>query len=500
MNFDSEPIYEAVLHEAEIEVLWEKPSTGESGFLFRQPYSSGGAKPLIGDERLQRIPEGFRAEVAAALCEVGRLVEFPYKQDDWADYQWFEQRLIEEQADTDGELIRIYYSRRIQQSKQLELMLKQALDTNRMNIIEENLDSGEAIYLYKYSKNPDELPQLAGKPRQQVLGAEAADISRQLELEGSSVQFSAMLPGRPELDWVKQTNFRNFVNESGQKMRWIWSKNITEFKHAEIAVNNAYEQLSRSARMGDLGSFTYDLSTDRFALDSISRNLLALPESQYPDVDSDTFLSYVVTFNAKQLRQNFAYQSEVQGSQTLELNVRGWDGIHRWVKLKFEFMDAAEGRQACGVLIDITDLIRQQAMISQQLRKLEEQKRVVEVVMETSKMVLIEIDLDTGMGEILRGSSPHERLYSSFDVNTVQKMIYNAEDFEKQRALRDSPGHSSLIKTYDVSGKEFLFWALVGYTPTYRREGRVYQLFYRRIVDNIERLYEEYNKSADDPR
>ena len=492
MKFDKELLFSQVLQDADIEVFWEKPSTGESGFISSELYPNGAMRCSTGKSRLKRIPEAYHAEFEEALAKPGVLVQFPYKQEEWFDYQWFEQALIEERQDEDGETLRVYFARRIQQSKQLELMLEQALDTDRENIVEENLDTGQAKFLFKYSKNPSQVPAQAGERRKD----QDPQFSVLLEEQGASVQFEAMLPGHSETDWIRQTNFRNFTNESGERIRWLLVKNITEQKQAELAQQRAYEQLRRSTQMGGVGIFTYDLSQDLFELDEISRKLLVLPLNQYPLVDSDKLLTYVVGTTAKQLRETISFHEQARGTQALELNVHGWDGIHRWVTLKFEFLDSSDGWLACGVLIDVSDTVRDRAKINQQLRQLEEQERVVDLVMDTAEMLLIEVDLDTGRGEIVRGRSPHEKLYRSFSVDKVQQLIHSKEDYQRLRVLRDRPGESSLVRTLDVTGNECLYWSLVGYTETYRREGRVYQMFYRRIVDDIERLAEEFNQST----
>lgn len=488
MDISTESLLKEVIKAADIEILWEKPATGESGFISRQPYSSGGDRPVTGDERLSHIPTAFHEPVTAALSQVGAVVEYPFKQDGWFDYQWFEMRLMEERKDTDGECIRIYYSRRIQASKQLELMLKEALDADRKNVVEENLTTGEARYLYKYSKNPDLEPQLAGSRRENTLGEQAQVISETLEQPGVPVEFRSMLPGREDLDWVRQTNIRNFRNEQGDHCRLLLVKNITQEKQAALALEAAYERLRRSTRMGDVGTFTYDVSTDLFDLDETSRTLMALPKQQFPLVDSDKLLSYAIGFSAQQMRESITYQQQNQGTQTFELNVRSWDGIHRWVKFRFEFLDSSDGWQACGVIIDVSDSVRNQYQINQQLRRLEEQERVVDTVIDTAQMTLIEIDLDTGMGEVVRGSTSHLRMLTSFDVDKVQRQIYQPEDYERQKIVRDNPGQVALVRTYDVSGEEFLYWSTLGYSEPYRRDGRVYQLLYRRIVDDVEQL------------
>lgn len=486
MEIDRESLLAQIVAATDIEVLWEKPATGESGFILRQPYSSGGDLPVIGDERLNHIPAAFHEPVTQSLTQVGVVVEFPFKQDDWYDYQWFEMRLIEEHEDTDGETIRIYYSRRIQQTKTRELMLQAALDGMGGSLVEENLTTGESRFLFKHSQNPDEIPQLTGTNRAISLGSDRSETLARLEQLNMPVEFEAVLPKRDSSIWVRQTNIRNYVNEQGERVRWLLAQRITEQRRAELAVRDAYERLNRSARMGEVGIFTFDFSADLFELDETSRRLMALPQQQFPVVDTDKLLSFVVGTTARQLRENITYNEQVRGTQTLELNVRGWDGIYRWVKFKFEFLDASEGLLACGVIVDITESVRSQALITQQLRKLEEQERLVEVAIDTAKMVVIEFDLDSRVAEIVRGKTPHEKLYTSLDIDRVQQQIYSPEDYQRQKLLRDNPGQTILIRTMDSSGQEFLFMAEVGYTQSYRRGDRVYQTYYRRIVDDAE--------------
>lgn len=478
---------------ADIEVLWEKPATGEAGFICRQPYSSCGDRPVIGDERLSCIPTAFHESVNAALSHVGEVVEFPFKQNDWYDYQWFEMRLIEEREDTDGETIRIYYSRRIQQTKTLELMLQAALEGMGGSLVEENLTTGAARFLFKHSKNPDTEPQLTGPRRKKFLGSDTSELLARLEQLNMPVEFEAVLPTRDASIWVRQTNIRNAVNDQGERIRWLLVQRITEKRRAELAVKDAYERLNRSARMGAVGTFTFDLSADLFDLDETSRRLMALPQQQFPVVDTDKLLSFVVGTTARQLRENITYNEQVRGTQTLELNVRGWDGIYRWVSFKFEFLDESEGLLACGVIVDITESIRSQTVITQQLRKLKDQERIVEVAINTAKMVLIEFDLDSRMAEIVRGKTPHERLYTSLDIDRVQQQIYAPKDYQRQKLLRDNPGRTTLVRTMDSSGQEFLYYAEVGYTQSYRRGDRVYQIYYRRIVDDAENLTQKDN-------
>lgn len=492
MQFDQEKIFCDVLQAADIEVFWENPVTGDGGFISRQPYSSSvDERPLTGEARLQRIPESFRQQVSDGLARVGEPVQFPYKQDGWFDYQWFEQQLLEEAEDQNGQLVRIYFSRRIQQTKQMELMLSEALDANRENIVEENLDTGAAKYLFKSSKNPDLAPQLSGSLRKSYLGEFADQISSELAEVGSSVQFQAMLPGRNELDWIRQKNIRTFITEQGEHLRWLMVKNITDSKKAELDLQMAYETLRRSTSMGGVGTFIYDFSTDQFNLDSTARRLMSLPEAQFKEVDSDALLSYVVGITPQQLREMISYQEETRGTQTLELNVRGWDAVHRWVRLKFEFLDAAEGLLACGVIIDTSESTRDQLQITAQLRKLEEQERIVDIAIHLANMLVVEIDLETGMGEILRGFSPHEQLYRGFDVDHVQRKIYSPEDYQRIKQIRDRPGTLELVQTFDVLGREPLYWAVVGYSELYRREGRYYQMMYRRIKEDIDLLSEQ---------
>ena len=493
MDIDIESLLKTVVEAADIEILWEKPATGESGFISRQPYSSGGERPVTGEERLSRIPKAFHDAVNAALSQVGVVAEFPYKQDDWYDYQWFEMRMIDERKDTDGESIKIYFSRRIQQTKTLELMLQAALDGMGGTLIEENLSTGTGHFLFKHSLNLDTEPQLIGARRREQLGSNASEMLAHLEQVNMPIEFEAVLLNRDDTVWVRQTNIRNFVNERGEPSRWLLAKRVTEAKQAELAVKDAYERLHRSTRMGNVGTFTFDFTADLFELNDISRHLMALPKEQFPVVDTDKLLSYVVGTNARQLRENIAYNEQVRGTQTLEMNVRGWDGIYRWVRFRFEFLDASEGLLACGVIVDITETVRAQTVIAQQLRKLEDQQRIADTAIDAAKMVLIEFDLDSRVAEIISGKTPHERLYSSLDIDCVQQQIYLPEDYERQKLMRDNPGQTTVVRTMDNSGQEFLFNAEVGYTPSYRRGDRVYQIYYRRIVDDANDLNQKDN-------
>ncbi len=126
-----------------------------------------------------------------------------------------------------------------------------------------------------------------------------------------------------------------------------------------------------------------------------------------------------------------------------------------------------------------------------QFRRLEEQERVLNSLIPSAKIALIEIDLDSSVGELIRGESEHQRLYISLAFDQVLRQIYSPQDYERVKLLRDSPGQIAMVRTFDVTGKECLYWAEVGYTETYRREGRVYQLFYSRILDDIDNLTEE---------
>ena len=78
MDISTESLLKEVIKAADIEILWEKPATGESGFISRQPYSSGGDRPVTGDERLSHIPTAFHEPVTAALSQVGAVVEYPF--------------------------------------------------------------------------------------------------------------------------------------------------------------------------------------------------------------------------------------------------------------------------------------------------------------------------------------------------------------------------------------------------------------------------------------
>jgi len=108
VDSDIDSLLRQVVEAADIEVFWEKSATGESGFISSQPYSSGDGVPLMGVERLSRIPADFHRAVSTALAQIGVSVQFPFKHDKWYDHQWFEQCLVRESIDVDGELIRWY--------------------------------------------------------------------------------------------------------------------------------------------------------------------------------------------------------------------------------------------------------------------------------------------------------------------------------------------------------------------------------------------------------
>jgi len=100
-------------------------------------------------------------------------------------------------------------------------------------------------------------------------------------------------------------------------------------------------------------------------------------------------------------------------------------------------------------------------------------------------LVLLKEALDADRKNIVEENlSTGEACY--FDVDKIQRQIYPPDDNERQRVLRDSPGQVALVRTYDVSGEKFLYWATLGYSEPYRRDGRVYQLLYRRIIDDVE--------------
>jgi PAS domain S-box-containing protein len=215
---------------------------------------------------------------------------------------------------------------------------------------------------------------------------------------------------------------------------------ITQHKEAEEALRAAHERLERAQVAARLGTFEWDMRSDRLEWSDGIYPLLGLePFSRKPSID--LFMQCVPTGEREAVSQLMRSLVTTVGEFDVEFRVVGLDGKERWIASIAKVEAGPDGQPAVmrGVDIDVTDRRR----IRQALA---ESNAHLTAVFEQTAAGMCEVDMS---GRILR---VNQRYCQVVGRDAAELLRLRMQDITHEA---DLPGNLALFKKVVETGEAF---------------------------------------------
>ncbi|HEX8165308.1 MAG TPA: PAS domain S-box protein [Beijerinckiaceae bacterium] len=121
-------------------------------------------------------------------------------------------------------------------------------------------------------------------------------------------------------------------------------------------------QLREALSRGGVGLWSWDLTSDRFFADEVTRSLWGL--QWRGEVPSERVLDSVHPADAERVRTMAEAARDGDGEADLTFRVRRPTGEVRWTRVRAHVSDSIEGRRLVGVAIDITERMRAESALT----------------------------------------------------------------------------------------------------------------------------------------
>jgi len=137
------------------------------------------------------------------------------------------------------------------------------------------------------------------------------------------------------------------------------SSDISALKQAEERVAHQQSMLAFAARIAGLGSWEYDIATDKLAWSEETANIFGVPKG-WTHTDFTTFLSFVHPDDLPAMREMHERTSHEGGAMDMEYRIRRSDGEERIVVSRGDTVLDGQGKpiRRWGMILDITDQTR----------------------------------------------------------------------------------------------------------------------------------------------
>lgn len=232
---------------------------------------------------------------------------------------------------------------------------------------------------------------------------------------------------------------------SGDEVRAIHCtmKDITERRETERALRDQEERLRLATRIGQIGTWYLDFSTDRFSLSERAREIFGLPQDG--EVTLDHVLAAVHSEDRPEVARSLSESVERTSEHENEFRVIHPDGTEHWVTARCRTISDASGNASLyvGVVIDSTE----QKAHEQQLAALNES--LEQRVAERTAKIQRQADQLRAMANELTMMEQHERRRLARILHDhVQQLLVAARmqlgaikknhDHERQRVAGDT--------------------------------------------------------------
>lgn len=231
--------------------------------------------------------------------------------------------------------------------------------------------------------------------------------------------------------------------DMGAEQVLIMSRDVTDQRQAETALRRAYDDIRSAQRIAGIGSWTWDVPTDRIQLSTLATGILGLDER--PDGHPfEEVLALVPPSDVARLRAVVAATTPENRNFAEEFRVRRRDDRTRHLHVRFEVTLSPKGLpvQAHGTVQDVTDRREQEQRDRRHARHMERLSSTATGFLELGVDDDIYEFIADGLAQITDGSIPF--------------LIFEVEgDTANVRSVRPPEGHIAVAmcsSTMDIGG------------------------------------------------
>ena len=138
----------------------------------------------------------------------------------------------------------------------LNTYLKLAARDRSTFIIKENLDTGDAEFLFSSNAEAMNRKPLVGEERYKHIPEGYHDLVKTAaKIIGQPVEYKFLLPESNQYEWVRQTTLAEYQNERGETIRIQSSAIINRIKNLEVELGEVTTLLRQATELGEVGIF-----------------------------------------------------------------------------------------------------------------------------------------------------------------------------------------------------------------------------------------------------
>ena len=269
---------------------------------------------------------------------------------------------------------------------------------------------------------------LLGYTQEEVLGKSAFGLLHPDDLDKMAEYFSETIQN-PQSTGSAQCRIRHkdgswrymeaigrvYTDEHGEVVALINSRDITERKHAEQALEEKENLLSEAQRIGRIGSWSYDILTDTLTFSDEMYHLLDVQPDEFHH-NREEFLALVYPSDRPLASKWLADLRE--GTQAKDLNFRLFhkDGELCYLRCTgaVEFDSSAKPARFIGTIQDVTERRAAEIRIDQQIKRLT-------ALSEIDRAIISSFDQRYTLGVIL------SHLISQLQVDAADVLLLDSE-------------------------------------------------------------------------
>ena len=303
----------------------------------------------------------------------------------------------------------------------------------------------------------DQMCAMLGFTREEFLQMEWSTISHPDDLESDLAQFNWVLAG--EIDGYSLD--KRFVRKDGQAVFTTMSVNclrrkdgsvdyfmalledVTDRKHAEETLREKERLLSEAQHIGQIGSFSYDITDDHFQFSDEMYHLLDVPPEKFQHHSKD-FLPLVYPSDRPEAATWFVDLREGWQTKALDFRLFRRNGELRYLHCEGELEFNSNGKPVrfIGTTHDVTERKLAEIQINQQIKRLT-------VLSEIDRAIISGLDQRQTLEVILA------QTLSQLQVDAAEILLLDPDG----QSLRHAAGqgfHTPLMeKIYVPFGKSF---------------------------------------------
>ncbi len=237
----------------------------------------------------------------------------------------------------------------------LNTYLKLAARDRNTFIFKENLDTGDAEFLFSSNAEAMNRKPLVGAERYKHIPEGYHDLVKTAaKIIGQPVEYKFLLPETNQYEWIRQTTLAEYQNKRGETIRIQSSAIINRIKNLEVELGEVTTLLRQATELGEIGIFSHNLSNDMLKGNARFFELMALP-TDLKEITLDTFVGQISGVPKEDLLEDISRHKDRDYIQKRTVMVG--EGVdYRWVEFRFRaLMVNGEATSIEGVLFDVTE-------------------------------------------------------------------------------------------------------------------------------------------------